>query len=364
MEPLFFRLGNEVRQGLHHILGLMELVAEEQIYLDRCREAADQLQRTAGDLAELARPSGPPTRANTFNASDAIGEIACLMGALAERKGLSLTYSADPKFAVRVVGDEYVLQDMIRRLLDNAIRFTTAGSIHFKACCTGMRGDYAIFTFEISDTGPGIPQDVLNDFEADVSEPRMQGLSLRILRKRLKESNGQISIVPNSPHGATIRLSLPVTIVEAKPDDVAANVPGCSLSSLKLLIAEDSDDSFLLFKSYVKAEGHQVARALNGAQAVEMAKDGDYDFIVMDVNMPRVDGYSATRQIREWETEQRRPRLPILLLSADDLERQVRIGGAAGCSGYLSKPTSKAQVLAALNYYSNAPHESAGSFIN
>ena len=81
----------------------------------------------------------------------------------------------------------------------------------------------------------------------------------------------------------------------------------------------------------------------------------------MDVNMPGMDGYSATRLIREWETEHGRTRLPILLLSADDLDRQVRIGGAAGCSGYLTKPTTKAQVLAALNFYRHNTSYSAQS---
>jgi CheY-like chemotaxis protein len=132
-------------------------------------------------------------------------------------------------------------------------------------------------------------------------------------------------------------------------------VNGSSLPPLRLLLAEDNDNSFRLFMSYVKAAGHTVSRVLNGAEAVEMAKHGDYDLIVMDVNMPRLDGYAATRLIREWETEQGRARLPILLLSADDLERQVRLGGAAGCSGHLTKPTTKAQVLAALNYYAHAP---------
>src|SRR5262249_31974482 len=114
-----------------------------------------------------------------------------------------------------------------------------------------------------------------------------------------------------------------------------------------------SDESFLLIQAYTQSEGHQVLRALNGAEAVEMAKAVDYDFVVMDANMPVMDGYTATGLIREWETKTGRTRRPILILSADDSETQMRNGAAVGCSGYLTKPTTKAKVLTALAYYTS-----------
>jgi CheY-like chemotaxis protein len=101
----------------------------------------------------------------------------------------------------------------------------------------------------------------------------------------------------------------------------------------------------------VKDEGHAVSRALDGAQAVEMFKAGEYDLVVMDIDMPVMDGYTATRAIREWETQKGRARLPIILLSAEHASRQKGMGAAAGCSGYLSKPAPKAAVLQALHYY-------------
>ena len=82
-----------------------------------------------------------------------------------------------------------------------------------------------------------------------------------------------------------------------------------------------------------------------------MAKSREYDLIIMDANMPVMDGYKATRTIREWETEHGRTRTPILLVSADDRARQKRIGAMVGCSGYLAKPTSKAEVLAAVDFF-------------
>ncbi len=370
MESLFLRLGNEVRQGLHHMLGLMALAAEEPLsrsqldYLDRCREAADQLLRTSGDLAELSRPQRSAAPGAAFDAAQAVGEIAGLMGALAKRKGLSFHWAAEPCLSSRLLGDKSLIQDMLRRLLDNAIRFTPSGSVRLSAACSGPPAENPLLTFEISDTGTGMPLEVAEDADANLSHPRTQGLSLRVLRKRVAELNGTISIAPNEPHGTKVRFSLPATFASARPDAPSAAENGSSIPTLRLLVVEDSDASFFLFDSYVKTEGHHVSRALNGADAVEMAKHDDYDFIVMDANMPCVDGYTATRLIREWETGQGRARLPILLLSADDLERQVRFGGAAGCSGFLAKPTTKAKVLAALNYYARVPREPAPTSVN
>jgi len=106
-----------------------------------------------------------------------------------------------------------------------------------------------------------------------------------------------------------------------------------------------------LFELYTQEEGHILTRALNGAAAVEMAKDREYDIIMMDVEMPVMDGYSATWAIREWETQEGRTRTPIVLLSSESLSRQRRIGASVGCSGYLTKPVPKNEVLKVLNYF-------------
>jgi len=111
--------------------------------------------------------------------------------------------------------------------------------------------------------------------------------------------------------------------------NVSAGAGRCGASPpkahpLRLLVAEDCDDSFVLLQAYVKEEGHQISRASNGAEAVDMAQTGHYDVILMDVNMPVMDGYTATRSIREWETQHSRRRAPIVLLSAESAARQMR----------------------------------------
>jgi CheY-like chemotaxis protein len=120
---------------------------------------------------------------------------------------------------------------------------------------------------------------------------------------------------------------------------------------MRVLVVEDCDDSYLLFEAYVSGRGHEIERVLDGSQALERRKRQDFDVIFMDVNMPVMDGYTATRAIRDWESANTRTHIPIILLSADDRSRQKSLGAAAGCSGYLTKPIPQADLLAALHYY-------------
>jgi CheY-like chemotaxis protein len=165
---------------------------------------------------------------------------------------------------------------------------------------------------------------------------------------------GGLACVSSSSSGTTLQISLPMQVDATKTVSTGASSSFATqhrIAQLRLLVVEDSDDSFALLQAYLKEEGHPISRACNGAEAVEMAQSGSYDLILMDIDMPVMDGYTATRTIREWETKHRRRRAPIVLLSADSALRQRRVGAAAGCSGYLTKPTTKRQVLQALHFY-------------
>jgi CheY-like chemotaxis protein len=115
-----------------------------------------------------------------------------------------------------------------------------------------------------------------------------------------------------------------------------------------------------VFQGYVGGEGHSLTRAYDGSEAIKLARSREYDLIVMDANMPVMGGYTATRAIREWESNTgRSERVPILLFSSDDPLKQAKLGGAVGCSGYLAKPATKAELLRALKFF--APVQTAVS---
>lgn len=348
MDALLRRLGDEVRESLHQIMGTMELMTDEPLsenqrhYLARCRTSADQLLCTANDLAELARTDFPPPVSAPFRVEGVVAEMAWLMRHLADRRDTEFSWHLDESVPEAVSGDARLLQDLLRKIIESALYLVPRGRIHLevKARVEGVL---------ILDTAAEAAGENLSDPEFLTAEGLGPALGLSIVRKRLDQLGGKLSIFTEGGR-ATLLMTIPYAPAgewnwNAPERDHSASAP------LNLLIAEDSDDSFFLLQAYVANEGHQLTRALNGLQAVEMAKTGRFNFVVMDVKMPVMDGYTATRLIREWETEQGRARLPILLLSAEEAAVQMRVGANAGCSGYLTKPATKAQVLTALDFY-------------
>jgi CheY-like chemotaxis protein len=308
--------------------------------------------RVANDVSELADSASSAGHAAPFDLTEMMEEFAHLIGIRAERKGLALRWSVDRDVPRKVRGFRQAMEMVLYRLVDNSIKFTEHGEVTVLVHFNGGDPHSCEIVIEVSDTGQGIAPDVLEDIDRPMSDAQGKGLGLRLARKQLAEIGGRFEIGHSDPRrGTALSIAFPVTIppTALESDDL----PDEPVSGrLRLLVAEDSDDSFAVFEAFVKDDGHSVTRAIDGAEAVELFKHGTFDVVVMDVNMPGVDGYTATSMIREWETTQGRARLPILLLSADDAGRQMRIGSAAGCSGYLTKPTPKRELLCALKHYS------------
>jgi CheY-like chemotaxis protein len=356
---MLLRLATEIRETLHQILGSIELASEPSLskaqadHLSRCCVSIDQLLRTANDISELALTEPYPYSPAPFRVAEVMGAVVELLGPRAARKGLELRCTVDPAVPRYVVADRRMVESVLYRIVDNSIKFTEAGGITLSAKSAVTGSESAAIHFEVLDTGLGIPSEIEKGLTLPFESSQGRGLGLRVIMKRLAGIGGALNIVSSTSRGTVISMTVPVTITSysslAAADESAAGDQGAP--ALKLLVAEDSDDSFAVFQTYVQPEGHRVSRALNGREAVEMAKTGEFDIVVMDVNMPAMDGYAATRAIRDWETQAGRVRLPIVLLSADDANRQARIGASVGCSGYLTKPIPKRDLLRALRHY-------------
>jgi len=364
-KSLLFKLEHELRQSLHHLMGMLELAAEEPLspaqmgHLSECRAGADRLLQIADDVAELAAPDRLHPPGSTFCLTTIVEEVADIMLPLARRKGLEFNLSVDPSIPTYVFSERDTIQDMLRRLLDNSIKFTARGSVALSVTSAPLDpSDSALVVFDVIDTGPGITQAILDEFESPEGSLRT-GVDLSVVQRRLDDMNGELTVLSSTSAGTAMRISLPLKLVIAAPPPVEGPVgdpggPPRGTLPLRLLVAEDSNDSFNVFQVYVKGEGHAVSRAFNGSEAVDMVKANEYDIIVMDIDMPVMDGYTATRKIREWETQQGRTRIPIVMLSAESALRQRSVGASVGCSGYLTKPVPKSAVLKALNYFSRA----------
>lgn len=327
----------------------MELIAEEPLsdnqrhYLGRCRNSADQLLCTANDLTELARTEFPPPAEAPFRIEGVIAEMAWLLRHMAARRDTEFNWRLDSNLPEMVLGDAKLLQDLLRKVVETALYQAPRGKVHLEV----RGGPEQTLVLEASAAALG---ESLSDPEFLTAEALAPALGLSIVRKRLDQIGGRLSTFTEGGRAALV-----MTVPYSPLDEARWNALEASRHSgvvpLNLLIAEDSDDSYALLEAWVTSEGHTTTRAQNGAEAVDMVRSGKFDFVVMDVKMPVMDGYLATRLIREWETDEGRARLPILLLSAEEAGVQMRTGANAGCSGYLTKPATKVQVLTALKFY-------------
>ncbi len=193
-----------------------------------------------------------------------------------------------------------------------------------------------------------------DDFEFDGSLPGSGALGLAAARNLAIALAGHVDASADLSTGTRIAVTIPVAVaagVAAQPQPGTETSPQAQ-RALRILVAEDSEDSFQLFRAYLQGQPHVVKRAGNGAEAVELGATGTFDLLFMDIRMPVMDGYAATKRIRELETGKDRRRMPIVVLSAEDLRAQRRQGALAGCSGHLSKPIRKQELLEAIRVYS------------
>src|SRR6476646_10375660 len=159
-KSLLFKLEHELRQSLHHMMGMLELAAEEPLspsqmgHLSECRAGADRLLQIANDVTELAAPERPHAPDSTFCLSTIVEEVADIMMPLARRKGLEFNLSVDPSIPTYVFSERDTIQDMLRRLLDNSIKFTERGRVSLSVTSAPLGpSDSALVVFDVIDTG-------------------------------------------------------------------------------------------------------------------------------------------------------------------------------------------------------------------
>jgi CheY-like chemotaxis protein len=368
IELLLLTLGHEVRETLHSVLASVELVVDEPLsrmqseQLSRLRGCVDQLLRTSNDVAELANPEVTPASVAPCELAEVFDGVMELLTPGAVKRGLDLKCIIDPQTPRHLVTDRRMIEGVLYRVLDDRIKRTERGGITVSVSATVTGPESADIHVGLLDTGPGIASQNAGDLRP-LTGSQAEYLGLQVAKKRLAAVRGSLEVAASNAGGTTLSLRIPVTVASRRatslPEEASADESSNGSRSLRLLVAEDSDESFAVFRTFVREEGHQITRALNGSQAVDMFKTNDYDLVVMDASMPSMDGYTATRLIREWETEQGRARLPIVLLSAEDATRQTRMGAAVGCSGYLTKPTPKIELLRALRHYAGVPSNGA-----
>ncbi|OSM00013.1 PAS domain-containing protein [Magnetofaba australis] len=355
-------MSHEIRTPMNAVLGMSELALEREQelhsetrrYLQIAHSAGETLMSIINDILDLSKIEAGRIELESavFDLHELIDGVMEMMEAHAGEKELRLRAELAPQTPRWVRGDALRLRQVLVNLLSNAIKFTEHGRVTLQANPASTDRIH----LGVRDTGIGIAphrlESIFDSFsQEDVTTSRRfggTGLGLTISQRLVNLMGGAIRVESEPEQGSLFEFTIDLPSAPAPHHAADHDGDHSPTRSLRLLVAEDSADNRLLVEAYLRDGGHQLTFAENGVEAVELFQQATFDLVLMDVQMPQMDGLAATRAIRAWEKEQTRDPTPILALTAYAMANEIQQILHAGCDDHVAKPVKKKTLLRAI----------------
>jgi len=365
-------MSHEIRTPLNGVLGMLELLslthldAEQRTQVETVRHSGESLKRIIDDILEFSKIEAGrlDIRAEPAAIADVVAAVRNIYASIASSKGLLLEHRVDARISPALVVDALRLQQILNNFVSNALKFTSAGKVSIAAELVDRAQGVERVRFTVTDTGIGIApehqQALFQPFtQAETDTTRRfggTGLGLAISRRLADLMGGRIEMASDVGKGTRMTLVLPMPIGDPSQLPASLRVPGTPAPALVrparppppreqaraegnlILVADDHATNRALLARQLGVLGYATETAEDGAQALRLWRVGGYGLLLVDCNMPVMDGYELSRRIREAEAQQGLKRTPIIACTANALRGEAENCLNAGMDGYLPKP--------------------------
>ena len=357
-------MSHELRTPLNAVIGLAHILSKserlnprEQQCVSMIRQSGDTLLALINNLLDYskAETGSLQLEAIEFNLPETVEKTVMMLDAEVKSKGLELALSYNGALREYYIGDPLRLQQIVTNLVANAVKFTEKGRIDVTVALKSEENDQSCLVLSVADTGVGIAPDkvdlIFDKFmQADASVARSHGgsgLGLSICKALAEAMGGTITVESKPGLGSTFTVN--ICLAHSRRDERINQDTEASDSHRNVLVVEDFEPNVLVVSSVLDELGYSYDVATNGMEGVRRVERGAYDLILMDVQMPGMDGFESTRRIRQMESERGGHRTPIVAMTAHVFDRDKHKCLEAGMDDFIPKPFDPKQLESVLS---------------